>query len=163
MMGDETTTDSIHEHTLDANQTISLSLVSGTSNDTIKSIDFHPAFTYTFLGEDEEIKSSSPDLTVSIKYAADSLYTYCDYPPLYKEVLADTANYDEYIKQVVAASVSWKPYGTLYHSYNIKSSDYVVYLADSTTPSFLPYHRKLQTMVLFFIEGASYCNIEEYP
>lgn len=160
-MGDET--DNEAEHNLDANQTITLSLVSGTSTSTIKSTDFHPAFTYTFLGEDEEIVSKTPDLTVSIKYAADSLYTYCDYAPLYAEVHADTANYDEYLKAVVAASESWKPFGTLYHSYKIKEAEYVVYQSDATTPNILPYHRKLQTMVLFFIEGASYCNIEEYP
>jgi len=148
-------------HTISANDAIEMVLVRGTNNSNIKSTTvFHPDFTYPFVGPDETIQTDNKDLKISLQYASGSLYTYCSYQPMYKDFAVDTVNHDEFIKNV---SKPFNPYGTLYTEYYMSDKQYQVYLATSTTPNFLEYHKKLQTITKFFIEGASFCNIVDEP
>ncbi|XP_069120366.1 histone acetyltransferase type B catalytic subunit-like isoform X2 [Argopecten irradians] len=60
---------------------------------------------------------------------------------------------------------SFKPYGEMMHSYKVikdnQEKNFEIYKTDITAPGFREYHELLQTFILFFIDAASYIDVDD--
>ncbi|KAJ3144564.1 histone acetyltransferase 1 [Geranomyces variabilis] len=153
-----------------SNEAISLRIVSANDESEI----FHPDFSYEIFGQDE------------ISYSAASLFTHVDISHgetvgesdglgrkpddvlalLQKKLPPDfTQDYSVFLSHVRqdAAASSFKPIGTKLHEYSNEEEDvsYMIYSANFRTPGFVHFHRRLQTFLLWYIEGASYLQEDD--
>ncbi|CAI9560508.1 unnamed protein product [Staurois parvus] len=73
---------------------------------------------------------------------------------------------DDFIS-LLEKEVNFKPFGTIAHSYNIFNEEageeitYQICKADMTCPGFREYHERLQTFLMWFIETASYIDVDD--
>ncbi|KAF5398216.1 Histone acetyltransferase type B catalytic subunit [Paragonimus heterotremus] len=146
--------------------------------------EFHPEYTHQIFGESEQIFGYS-NLKVNIWYLAGSLSTYIAVkystsvdPKVSKGVLPDdiykllseTFPY-KYDRSLVDFSRtfqndSFSPYGTVRHTYH-RSKDkrkFSVYYIEYGMPDFeifLNYHKRMESLLLFFVDGASAISTED--
>uniref|UniRef100_A0A8C4Q9X8 Histone acetyltransferase type B catalytic subunit n=1 Tax=Eptatretus burgeri TaxID=7764 RepID=A0A8C4Q9X8_EPTBU len=68
---------------------------------------------------------------------------------------------------LLSKDATFKPFGELIHLYtqpcreNDQEYTYVIYKADMTCPGFREYHARLQTFLLWYIETASYIDVDD--
>lgn len=148
---------------------------------------FNPVMSHQIFGENEQIFGYiKPQL--KILYCSSTLATYINFK--FQEKL-DSEKYegvkcDEVLKKVIfntlkssytnnidKFSVSiqeqekFKPYGVKMYSYTrtCKFSDkcrtFEVYKADVTVPGFLDYHNKMQSFIKWFVDGASFIDVDD--
>ncbi|KAJ3398482.1 histone acetyltransferase 1 [Chytridiales sp. JEL 0842] len=71
------------------------------------------------------------------------------------------------MQQLKREEETFKPMGDKLHEYTVKSTSssestvYEIYKCNFQNPQFKSYHRRLQTFLLFFIEGASYIDEDD--
>ncbi|KAH6598209.1 hypothetical protein BASA50_003824 [Batrachochytrium salamandrivorans] len=143
-------------------------------------IDFHPLYTYPVFGDEEKVFGYK-DLKIKLYYAAGSLYTYLGFtyssrigegpsklfapgvqPQNVVQMINEkippgtTHNYDQFMKQVKLDEQTFRPMGTKIQEYSVGDVAYEMYECTFETPKFIEYHKRLQTFLLWFIEGASY-------
>ncbi|ORX72605.1 histone acetyltransferase type B catalytic subunit [Linderina pennispora] len=167
----------------DSNSAVFLRLISGETTESVlnalradiaedeegadgaDAIEFHPIFTYPIYGEQERIFGYK-GLRISLYYAAGSLATYfsVDYTkridgletslpvqlksddvdtPM-RKVLSENSlvgSREEFAERVVKDTKEFKPHGKKVHEYEFRE-----------------YHRRLQTFLLFYIEGAQFID-----
>ncbi|KAJ1943661.1 histone acetyltransferase 1, partial [Linderina pennispora] len=142
---------------------------------------FHPIFTYPIYGEQERIFGYK-GLRISLYYAAGSLATYfsVDYTkrvdgletslpvqlksddvdtPM-RKVLSENAlvgSREEFAERVVKDTKDFRPHGKKVHEYVRDTGRYEIY-ANRLNEEFREYHRRLQTFLLFYIEGAQFID-----
>ncbi|KAJ2744496.1 histone acetyltransferase 1 [Coemansia sp. BCRC 34301] len=148
-------------------------------------IQFHPTFTYPIYGEHERVFGYK-GLRISLSYAAGSLATYFDVhykkridqmetslpvqlraddvgTPMRSKlsVAALCATREEFARRVSRDTHSFRPLGRKVHEYargNEEGMAYEIYESDFISEEFREYHRRMQTLVLFYIEGAQFID-----
>ncbi|KAI8897822.1 acyl-CoA N-acyltransferase [Globomyces pollinis-pini] len=161
------------EWVCNANEAIELALVLPHS-----SLKFHPDFSYPFFGEEEKIFGYK-NLKLKLHYSAGSLNAYLGISysnaissgntlpqDVIKQITAKithpiTFNYDQFLVKVKEDERSFKPMGEKIHEYQINNITYEYYRCDFEMKRFKDYHRRLQTFVLWFIEGASFIEDDD--
>ncbi|XP_052065182.1 histone acetyltransferase type B catalytic subunit-like [Mytilus californianus] len=167
-----------------ANDVIHFKLVRQKSDLEDDSTTFHPEMTHQLFGEQESIFGYK-DLIVEMFYSASRLTTYVNMqyfekisPNLFDGIEPDNVmetvakeippgfvtNKDEFTR-LLPKDASFKPYGEMLHSYKVsKGNDlrnFEIYHTDIETPGFREYHERLQTFILFFIDGASVIDVDD--
>ncbi|KAJ1813781.1 histone acetyltransferase 1 [Coemansia sp. RSA 2598] len=145
-------------------------------------IQFHPAFTYPIYGEHERVFGYK-GLSINLHYASGSLATFLeikyqksittlesslpiqlradDVETPILQVLSKAAvcrSKQEFAGQVVRDTERFEPPGKKIHEYTKDSVQYEVYQGDFRSASMREYHERMQTFVLFFIEGAQFID-----
>lgn len=73
-------------------------------------------------------------------------------------------NIDEFLAKLDKEE-SFKPFGDKIHSWNIEnennSRNYEVFECSINTPGFKAFHSRLQTFLLWFVDAASYIDIDD--
>ncbi|MEQ2221444.1 histone acetyltransferase 1 [Ilyodon furcidens] len=76
-----------------------------------------------------------------------------------------TSNTDDFIS-LLEKEANFKPFGTMLHSYTVHNEEaeeltYQIHKADIRCPGFLEYHKRLQTFLMWFIETASFLDVDD--
>ncbi|KAJ2841929.1 histone acetyltransferase 1, partial [Coemansia erecta] len=146
-------------------------------------IQFHPAFTYPIYGEHERVFGYK-GLSINLHYAAGSLATFVEVKfqkiitamesslpiPLRADnvetpliqVLSQPAlcqSKQEFANRVAQDTEQFRPPGKKIHEYVRDSILYEVYKGDFSMAAVRQYHERMQTFVLFFIEGAQFVDM----
>ncbi|KAL9967697.1 hypothetical protein ACROYT_G025984 [Oculina patagonica] len=164
----------------DSNTAVRFKLVQCEKDVFDKDKEFHPAFSHQFFGDNETIFGYS-NLEVQLFYHSGSLLTYMGLkhdgevnskvvqgvePDPVLSVIAEKypagclTNLDEFIAKL-PGEAKFRPMGDLLHSYKKNDIEYEIYKADVTTPRLQDYHERLQTFLLWFIDGSSYIDSDD--
>lgn len=167
-----------------ANEVISFKFVKSKEDIEDESDSFNPEFTHQFFGDSENIFGYI-GLKIKFLYSACCLNQYfsmkyrekvkpsktggLEADDVYKIIvdkleLEPMTDLDEFISSFDDES-SFTPFGELASSFEMeiddKLAEFGVYRADTTTPGFKQYHEKMQTLILWFIDAASYILDDE--
>ncbi|XP_041982856.1 histone acetyltransferase type B catalytic subunit [Aricia agestis] len=149
-------------------------------------ISFPPEMCHQVFGENENVFGYT-DLKIKLYHTAASLQTYLgisytdkldpaktgglkpdDIEGCMKKVLAPgyLKNIDLFVSSL-EKDKNFTPCGTLKHSFTVTPDDggdkrtFEVYFSETTTPGFLPYHERLQTFLMWFVDAASYIDVDD--
>ncbi|XP_013395370.1 histone acetyltransferase type B catalytic subunit [Lingula anatina] len=174
----------LEEFKCDANEAVSMKLVRDQADFEDEGQSFHPDMSHQIFGESESIFGYK-DLQVSLYYSAGRLITYLGIK--YSEkvsaqefdgVIADDiekqiaeqippgymTNSDDFLASL-DKEVNFKPFGELLHSYKVEKEGrdrhFEIYRADISVPGFREYHERLQTFLLWYIDAASYIDVDD--
>lgn len=147
---------------------------------------FHPEYAHQIFGENESIFGYK-DLRIRLYYSAGPLNIYLglkysvkiddinpnglkadDVVGIVSKLLTTGCYYtniDEFVTKLEKEE-SFRPLGTKIHSWSIDSNDNVtrtfeIYECNTKTPGFLAYHARLQTFLMWFVDAASFIDIED--
>ncbi|CAJ0967872.1 unnamed protein product [Ranitomeya imitator] len=73
---------------------------------------------------------------------------------------------DDFVS-LLEKEVNFKPFGPIIHTYKVYNEEaceeftYEIHKADLTCPGFREYHERLQTFLMWFIETASYIDVDD--
>ncbi|XP_038207490.1 histone acetyltransferase type B catalytic subunit-like [Zerene cesonia] len=179
-------TDVLGHLVVDGNDVMEFKLVRSARDIENDETSFGPEMCHQVFGENENIFGYT-DLQIKLYYSAGSLQTYLgisysdkidpkksgglkadDIEGELKKVLAPgyVTNLDQFISNL-ERDKTFTPYGKLLHSFNIESSDsgdkrtFEVYYCETSTPGFLDYHERLQTFLLWYIDAASFIDVDD--
>lgn len=167
-----------------ANEVISFKFIKSKEDLDDDSDSFHPEFTHQFFGDCENIFGYI-GLHINFFYSACRLTPYfgmeyrekiklsksggVEADDVYKIIsdkleIKSTTDIDTFISSLNEES-SFMPLGQLISSFQLqideRVEEYGVYHADSNVPGFKEYHKKMQTLILWFIDAASYIDEED--
>lgn len=74
-----------------------------------------------------------------------------------------TCNTDDFIS-LLEKDANFKPFGTLLHTYTVHNEEiytYQIYKVEVSCPGFREYHERLQTFLMWFIETASFIDVDD--
>lgn len=174
----------LDQYVSNANEVISFKFVRSEEEMEDESDFFNPEFTHQFFGDSENIFGYI-GLQIKFFYSACHLIPYfsmkyrekvkpsktggLEADDVYKIIcdkleLEPCTDVETFISSLNAES-SFAPFGKLASSFEIENNDAVeefrVYRADSTVPGFKKYHENMQTLILWFIDAASYIEDDE--
>ncbi|XP_062519502.1 histone acetyltransferase type B catalytic subunit-like [Corticium candelabrum] len=171
-----------------ANENIFIRLVS-TSSEVLQlqdedSLVFHPEYTHQLFGENECIFGYKQP-RVDLWYGASTLTTYFHFGynekgseadlegaqiDFVEDIIGDKLapgylnNKEEFLARL-ERETSFRPFGELVHVYTSNEDDrecpYEVYKGDILTPGLRDYHARLQTFILWFIDAASFIDVDD--
>lgn len=147
---------------------------------------FHPEYAHQIFGENESIFGYK-DLRVRLFYTAGPLNIYLGtkYTGKVDDISKDGMKADDVVGKVtkllatgcfytnideflskLAKEESFQPFGEKIHSWTIEADKnevrtFEIYECNKNTPGFLAYHARLQTFLLWFVDAASYIDIED--
>lgn len=178
------TGDQLDQYVCSANDVVNFKFVNSEKDVDDDSLAFKAEFTHQFFGDSENI-FGYVGLQVNMMYSA------CRLSPFFsmtyrervkpsktggieaddvfkiisdKQELEPSKDLDEFVSSLSKES-SFKPLGESLGSFSIENGGqketYGVYRADSTTPGFKEYHQRMQTLILWFIDAASYIDEED--
>uniref|UniRef100_A0A1W7RGU1 Histone acetyltransferase type B catalytic subunit n=1 Tax=Agkistrodon contortrix contortrix TaxID=8713 RepID=A0A1W7RGU1_AGKCO len=173
------------EFKCNTNEAIHLKLVRFPEDLEDDSTTFHPEFSHQVFGDDE-VAFGYKGLKILLYYVAGNLSTLfrIDYTSKVNEnfecVEADdveskireiippgfSRSVDDFVS-LLEKEVNFKPFGILLHTYSLHSEEageditYQIYKADMTCPGFREYHERLQTFLMWFIETASFIDVDD--
>ncbi|XP_076356515.1 histone acetyltransferase 1 [Tachypleus tridentatus] len=184
MAGISLSKDSLDDYVCSANSAIELKLVQLENDIEDDKKAFHPEYTHQFFGDSESIFGYR-DLKVQLYYSAARLTTFLGLkfvekitPDKSDGVQADEVinvigeklqpgfyqNRDDFIASL-AKDANFKPHGELLHSFNKEEENtkrtFEVYRATALDPGFKEYHERMQTFVLWYIDAASFIDIDD--
>ncbi|KAL5010392.1 hypothetical protein ScPMuIL_012697 [Solemya velum] len=167
-----------------ANDAIHFKLVRQESDLEDEKTTFKPDMTHQLFGDQESIFGYK-DLVVELFYSAARLVTYLNVkytdkvsPQRFDGITADEvlqtvakelppgymSNKDDFVA-TLTKDANFKPFGNLLHSYTITTNNverqFEIYKAGIENPGFREYHERLQTFILFFIDAASYIDVDD--
>ncbi|KAI1354549.1 histone acetyltransferase type B catalytic subunit [Xylaria sp. FL0043] len=166
------------EWTANANEAISISLVRPSTSSIEQVSSFNPKFTYPIFGEDERIfgykglkvrlqydaRNLRPHLSISCskKFSSVGDVEAVDVREVMKEFLPGVAfqTRSEYEKAVRDVQDDWTPPGTLVKTAEKNGETYEIWRGTLADPAVKQLIRRIQVMVLFFIEGGSYIGLD---
>ncbi|KAI1826199.1 histone acetyltransferase type B catalytic subunit [Xylaria intraflava] len=166
------------EWTVNANEALTISLVRPSSSAIEKIVSFNPKFTYPIFGEDETIfgykglkinlqfdaSSLRPHLSVSSSKKFDSVgdVTALNVKEVMGSFLPRVAFQAsaEYKKIIQNPPSPWTPPGTLVKTIEKNGETFEVWRGNLADPPVKQLLRRIQIMVLFFIEGGSYIGMD---
>jgi len=141
-------------------------------------LDFHPAMSHQIFGDSETIFGYK-DLKVKLLYHAGSLLTYLNMTyhekvspslgitpdPVLKNVAeklqeGHMSNLDEFIAKLPEQE-TFVPPGEKIDSYTHKDVEYEVYHGTINSPQLRSYHERMQTFVLWYIDAASFIDVDD--
>lgn len=172
----------IEKYKNDSNEATFIKLVRTEEDVMNESLAFHPAMSHQIFGDSETIFGYK-DLKVKLLYHAGSLLTYLNMTyhekvspalgitpdPVLKNVAeklqeGHLSNLDEFISKL-AEQESFVPPGDKIHEYTIESNgdrvEYEVFHATINTPRLKEYHERMQTFVLWYIDAASFIDVDD--
>ncbi|KAK6183635.1 hypothetical protein SNE40_011071 [Patella caerulea] len=174
----------LEDFKLNANDVIHFKLVRNESDVEDHDKTFKADMTHQIFGEQESIFGYK-DLEVKMYYTAAKLTTYLSMsyidkvtpkrfdglvpddiiPKLAQEIPPGYyTNIDDFLA-TLPKEQNFRPFGELLHSYKIKkeggSRTFEIYKTDIEAPGFREYHSRLQTFLLFFIDAASYIDVDD--
>lgn len=145
---------------------------------------FNPEFTHQIFGENENIFGYT-DLKIKMYYTSSKLERFLgieygekvdakaskgveadDILAMIKEQIPGefTTNVDEFSKKIVQ-EFDFKPMGEKLKEFTVEhkglNRTFEVYRCTISDPGFIKYHAKIQTWLLWFIDGASYIDIDD--
>ncbi|KAJ1767952.1 histone acetyltransferase 1 [Coemansia sp. RSA 1813] len=148
-------------------------------------IQFHPVFTYQMYGQQERVFGYK-GLRINLHYAAGSLATFLNIEytkridqmetslpivlkaddidtPMRKTLSASAlcSDKEEFAHRVATDTKEFRPYGKKCHEYVHQDITYEVYDSTFDSEEFCEYHRRMQTFMLFYIEGAQFIDASD--
>ncbi|OWF35869.1 histone acetyltransferase type B catalytic subunit-like [Mizuhopecten yessoensis] len=176
--------DRLEAYKCSANEVIHFKLVRQPSDIEDDSTTFLPEMSHQLFGEQESIFGYK-DLMVEMFYSAARLSTFINMkysdkvtpqrfdgiqpdnvlgtlnsklPPGY---LTNKDMFTAYLEK----DATFKPFGEMMHSYKVikdnEERHFEIYKTDISAPGFREYHEHLQTFILFFIDAASYIDVDD--
>ncbi|CAH2054537.1 unnamed protein product, partial [Iphiclides podalirius] len=179
-------TDTLHHLVVDGNEVLELKLVRSVEDIENDEASFGPEMCHQVFGENENIFGYT-NLHIKLFYSAGSLQTYLgieytdkiepsksggmkadDVEGALRNVLAPgyVTNLDNFIS-MLEKDQHFKPHGCLLHSFPINTRDggdkrtFEVYYCETSTPGFLAYHQRLQTFLLWYVDAASFIDVDD--
>lgn len=179
-------TDALCHLVVDGNEILELKLVRSTDDLEDDNASFSPEMCHQVFGENENIFGYT-DLHIKLFYSAGSLQTYLgidytdkiepcksegmkadDVEGALKKVLAPgyVTNLDQFVSLLKKDEV-FTPHGQLLHSFSVDCYDgakkrvFEVYYSETSTPGFLNYHERLQTFLLWYVDAASFIDVDD--
>lgn len=174
----------LEEFKCDANEALTFKLVRQESDIEANDNAFHPDMSHQVFGDHESIFGYK-DLQIQMYYSAARLNTYIGMthsdkvtPARFDGIQADDvlgtlakevppgfySNIDEFAASL-PKDANFKPFGELLHSYSVlkrgEERCFEIYKTDIEAPGFREYHERLQTFILFFIDAASYIDVDD--
>jgi len=174
----------LKEYVVDANEALSFKLVEKESDLNDESLSFAPEMTHQIYGENEVVFGYK-DLKINLIMASGSLQSFLSYSysskvdpvktdgvkpddvidPLIKILspASFTENKDEFIKYLSSTKeTGFRPMGELLHNFKSKDDEtFEVYMCTESTPGFRDYHERLQSWIMFYIDAASFIDIDD--
>jgi len=175
----------LEDYVEDANEALKFKLVR-TKEDLENDQFFKPEMTHQIYGDNENVFGYK-GLKIDLWMTADTLKTYIGFnfedkvdpkrtdgvsadqivEPLIKILAPDsfTTNKDEFVRELTEEN-NFHPIGEKIHSFmkedgNGLVRNYEVYRCDESTPGFRKYHERLQAWIMFYIDAASYIDIDD--
>lgn len=174
---------------VDSNDALKFRLIRGEEDlDSEVELDFEPAMSHQIYGENENIFGYR-NLKVDMYMTASTLKAFIRMksdevismkmsgdvkpdpviPPLLEILAPDQAivdNIDEFRKYVNSdKEIKFVPFGEKIDSFESEKDctthKYEVYLSDESVPGFRDFHSRLQPWIMFFIDAASYIDIDD--
>lgn len=168
-----------------ANYAIDFKLVRSLEDIDNDKIVFKPQMTHQIFGDSESIFGYK-DLKIKVYYTAAKLKTYLgiEYkekadpkkfdgvePDNIEEILTPKLppglfkNLDNFIKALDKED-NFHPFGELIHQFSTEEvaaqkRTFEIYYCDAKNKKFLKYHEQLQSFILFFIDAASYIDVDD--
>ncbi|XP_047227579.1 histone acetyltransferase type B catalytic subunit [Girardinichthys multiradiatus] len=172
------------EYKCDTNEATCLKLVRFPDDLDDDGTTFHPEYSHQIFGDDE-VAFGYKGLQIQLYYTAGNLSTLfkvkysakvkdtfdCvepdDVEGKIREIIPAgfTSNTDDFIS-LLEKEANFKPFGTMLHSYTVHNEEaedltYQIHKADIHCPGFLEYHKRLQTFLMWFIETASFLDVDD--
>uniref|UniRef100_A0A8C0VTK5 Histone acetyltransferase type B catalytic subunit n=1 Tax=Cyanistes caeruleus TaxID=156563 RepID=A0A8C0VTK5_CYACU len=172
------------EYKCNTNEAIQLKLVRFPEDLEDDNTTFNPEYSHQVFGDDE-VAFGYKGLKILLYYIAGNLSTLfrIEYTSKVNEkfdcVEADDVeskireiippgfctNTDDFVS-LLEKEVNFKPFGMLLHTYSVHEEagediTYQIYKADMTCPGFREYHERLQTFLMWFIETASFIDVDD--
>ncbi|KAM9448401.1 histone acetyltransferase type B catalytic subunit-like isoform 1-T1 [Salvelinus alpinus] len=173
------------EYKCDTNEAISLKLVRFADDLEDESTTFHPEYSHQLYGDDE-VAFGYKGLQIQLYYSAGNLSTLfkvkysarvtekfdCvepdDVEGKIREIIPAgfSCNTDDFTS-LLEKETNFKPFGTLLHTYNVHNVEegedftYQIHKVDVSWPGFREYHKRLQTFLMWFIETASFIDVDD--
>lgn len=173
------------EYKCDTNEAICLKLVRFPEDVEDESTTFHPEFSHQLYGDDE-VAFGYKGLQIQLYYSAGNLSTLfkvkytskvtdsvdCvepdDVEGKVREIIPAgfTCNTDDFVS-LLEKEANFKPFGTLLHTYKVHNEEagedltYQIHKVDITSSGFREYHERLQTFLMWFIETASFIDVDD--
>ncbi|XP_050354789.1 histone acetyltransferase type B catalytic subunit [Nymphalis io] len=171
---------------VDGNEVLEMKLVRSAADIENDDTSFGPEMCHQVFGENENIFGYT-DLKIKLYYSAGSLKTYLgisysdmidpkksgglkadDVEGALKNVLAPgyVTNLDVFVSFLEKDKL-FTPQGELIHSFTTtpydggESRTFEIYYCETSTPGFLGYHERLQTFLLWYIDAASFIDVDD--
>ncbi|CAH0677783.1 unnamed protein product [Spodoptera exigua] len=179
-------TDALCHLVVDGNEVLEFKLVREIEDLENDETSFGPEMCHQVFGENENIFGYT-DLHIKLFYSAGSLQTYLgieytekiepnksegmkadDVEGALTKVIAPgfTTNLDHFVSKL-KKDETFVPYGKLIHAFQATPSDggdkrsFEVYYSETSTSGFLDYHQRLQTFLLWYIDAASFIDVDD--
>ncbi|XP_052004632.1 histone acetyltransferase type B catalytic subunit [Xyrauchen texanus] len=173
------------EFKCDTNEAICLKLVRFPEDIDDESTTFHPEYSHQLYGDDE-VAFGYKGLQIQLYYSAGNLSTLfkvkysakvtekfdCvkpdDVEGKIREIIPAgfCCNTDDFVS-LLEKEANFKPFGSLQHTYKVHNEEagedltYQIHKVDISCPGFSEYHERLQTFLMWFIETASYIDVDD--
>lgn len=173
------------EYKCNTNEAICLKLVRFAEDVDDESTTFHPEYSHQLYGDDE-VAFGYKGLQIQLYYTAGNLSTLfkvkytskvtetfgCVQPDdvegKIREIipLGFSSNTDDFIS-LLEKEANFKPFGSLLHTYKVHNVEegadftYLIHKADISCPGFREHHERLQTFLMWFIETASFIDVDD--
>ncbi|XP_068619673.1 histone acetyltransferase type B catalytic subunit [Battus philenor] len=179
-------TDALNHLVVDGNEVLELKLVRTVEDIGNDETSFGPEMCHQVFGENENIFGYS-DLHIKLYYSAGSLQTYLgiqytdkiepsklggmkadDVEGALRNVLAPgyVTNLDHFVNKL-EKDQHFKPHGQLLHTFTVtpdnggETRTFQVYYCETSTSGFLSYHQRLQTFLLWYVDAASFIDVDD--
>ncbi|KAI8437644.1 hypothetical protein MSG28_011895 [Choristoneura fumiferana] len=179
-------TDALCHLVVDGNEVLEIKLVRSPDDIEDEETSFAPEMCHQVFGENENIFGYT-DLRIRLYYSAGSLQTYLgieytekiepsvsdgmkadDIEGAMKKILAPgyVTNLDQFVS-LLEKDNSFRPMGKMIHSYTSSPREggekhtFEVYMSDTSTPGFLGFHERLQTFLLWYVDAASFIDVDD--
>jgi len=173
------------EYVCDSNEALEFKLIRSAQDLEDDSVSFKPEMSHQIFGDSESIFGYK-DLTVKLYYSACRLTMYLGLkaqaaidPRQYGGIEPDNVldiikeklqihnvlfNIDEFTK-ALQDDESFQPFGEKLTSFTVEqdngNKNFEIYHCDTTNKKFLNFHERLQTFILFYIDAASYIDVDD--
>ncbi|TRY90450.1 hypothetical protein DNTS_011812 [Danionella cerebrum] len=173
------------EYKCDTNEAICLKLVRFPEDVHEESTTFHPEFSHQLFGDDE-VAFGYKGLQIQLYYSAGNLNTLfkVKYTSRVTEKF-DCVQPDDVevkIREIIPAGFccstddfisllekegNFRPFGSLQHTYRVHNEEagedltYQIHKVDISCQGFREYHERLQTFLMWFIETASFIDVDD--
>ncbi|XP_047537480.1 histone acetyltransferase type B catalytic subunit [Vanessa atalanta] len=178
--------DALEHLVVDGNEVLEMKLVRSVADIENDDTSFGPEMCHQVFGENENIFGYT-DLKIKLYYSAGNLKTYLgilysdmiepkksgglkadDIEGALKNVLAPgyVTNLDVFVS-LLEKDKLFTPQGELINSFTItpydggESRTFEVYYCETSTPGFLSYHERLQTFLLWYVDAASFIDVDD--
>ncbi|XP_066978661.1 histone acetyltransferase type B catalytic subunit isoform X1 [Macrobrachium rosenbergii] len=177
--------DSLEHFVIDSNEALEFKLVRTESDLENEDTTFKPEMSHQVYGDSEQIFGYS-GLRIKLYYTACRLTTYLTHsytekvnPERFDGVQADEVikplaerlqpgyltNIDDFVA-ALKKDAAFKPYGKMLRQFTVDMEDgeertFEVYFCDISEPGFLEYHERMQPFILWYIDAASYIDVDD--